>query len=87
MKELIKQLAAEQSEAVREYRHYMHMHPELSFQETGTQAYIKQKLTEFGIEIDKKKIVSEDIRQYGTYAFTVKLYSGIQAQMYVFVGE
>ncbi len=42
---------------------------------------------EFGIEIEKKKIVSEDIRQYGTYPFTVKLYTGIQAQMYVFVGE
>ena len=51
MKELIKQLAAEQSEAIREYRHYLHMHPELSFQETGSQAYIKEKLTEFGIEI------------------------------------
>ena len=42
---------------------------------------------EFGIEIEKKKIVSEDIRQYGTYSVIVKLYTGIQAQMYVFVGE
>lgn len=42
---------------------------------------------EFGVEVEKKKVISEDIRQYGTYAFTVKLYTGIQAQMYVFVGE
>ena len=50
-KEMIKQLAAEQAEAVREYRHYLHMHPELSFKEFGSQAYIKEKLNEFGIEI------------------------------------
>ena len=42
---------------------------------------------EFGVELDKKKIVSEDIRQYGTYGFTVKIYHGIQVQMFVFVGE
>ncbi|MBQ7638876.1 MAG: 50S ribosomal protein L9 [Clostridia bacterium] len=42
---------------------------------------------EFGVEIDRKKIVSEDIRQYGTYGFTVKIYSGITVQMFVFVGE
>ena len=42
---------------------------------------------EFGVEVEKKKIISEDIRQYGTYGFTVKLYQGIQVQMFVFVGE
>ena len=42
---------------------------------------------DFGIEIDKKKIVSEDIRAFGTYAFTVKIYTGIQANMFVAVGE
>ena len=42
---------------------------------------------EFGVEVEKKRIVCEDIRQYGTYGFTVKLYTGIQSQMYVFVGE
>ena len=51
MKELVKQLAAEQSDAIREYRHYLHTNPELSFQETGTQAFIKDKLTQFGVEI------------------------------------
>ncbi len=53
-----------------------------------TSKEIAEKIKEeFGIEVEKKKIVSEDIRQYGTYPFTVKLYTGIQAQMYVFVGE
>ena len=42
---------------------------------------------EFDIDIEKKKIVVDDIRQYGTYGFTVKIYSGIQVQMFVFVGE
>lgn len=42
---------------------------------------------EYGVEVDKKKIVSEDIRQFGTYGFTVKIYSGISVQMFVFVGE
>ena len=42
---------------------------------------------EFDIEVEKKKIVSEDIRSYGTYPFTVKLYTGISVQMFVCVGE
>ena len=42
---------------------------------------------EFGIEIDKKRIAVEDIRAFGTYPFTVKIYSGIQVNMYVMVGE
>lgn len=42
---------------------------------------------EYGIEIDKKRIQAEDIRAYGTYPFTVKVYTGIQIGMYVMVGE
>ena len=42
---------------------------------------------EYGIEIDKKRIQAEDIRAYGTYPFTVKVYTGIQVGMYVMVGE
>lgn len=42
---------------------------------------------EFGIEIDKKRIQVEDIRAYGTYPFTVKIYTGVQIGMYVMVGE
>lgn len=42
---------------------------------------------EFGVECDKRKIVVEDIKQYGTYGFELKLYTGISAHMYVNVGE
>ena len=53
-----------------------------------TSKEIAEKIKEeFGVELEKKKIIVEDIRQYGTYAFTVKVYQGIQVQMYVFVGE
>ena len=43
--------------------------------------------TEFGIECDKRKIIVDDIKQFGTYEFEVKLYQGISAKLYVSVGE
>lgn len=53
-----------------------------------TSKEIAEKIkSEYGVEIEKKKIVVEDIRAYGTYGFTVKIYSGIQVQMFVYVGE
>ena len=42
---------------------------------------------EFGIKVDKKKISCEDIKQFGTYEFEVKLYTGISAKLFVMVGE
>lgn len=42
---------------------------------------------EFGIEADKRKIIVDDIKQFGTYEFEVKLYTGISAKLYVTVGE
>ncbi len=42
---------------------------------------------EFGVDVDKRKIVVEDIKSYGTYSVEVKLYSGISATFYVAVGE
>ena len=42
---------------------------------------------EFGIKVDKKKISCEDIKQFGTYEFEVKLYTGIAAKLFVMVGE
>lgn len=42
---------------------------------------------EFGISVDKKKISVPDIKAYGTYTAEVKLYQGIVAEIYVFVGE
>ena len=41
----------------------------------------------FGISVDKRKITVEEIKQYGTYEFEVKLYPGISTQLYVMVGE
>ncbi len=42
---------------------------------------------EFGITVDKKKISVSDIKAYGTYTAEVKLYQGITAEIFVFVGE
>ncbi len=42
---------------------------------------------EFGITVDKKKITVSDIKSYGTYTAEVKLYQGITAEIFVFVGE
>jgi len=41
----------------------------------------------FAIEVDKRKVTVEDIKNYGTYSVEVKLYSGISAELYVVVGE
>lgn len=49
---------------------------------------IAEKLkSEFGVDIDKKCITSEDIRSCGTYTCTVKVYSGISVNIYVMVTE
>lgn len=42
---------------------------------------------EFGITLDKRKVVVEDIKAFGTYPVEVKLYNGISASMYVSVQE
>lgn len=42
---------------------------------------------EFKIDIDKKKVIVEDIKNFGTYPVEVKLYNGISASLYVQVGE
>ena len=42
---------------------------------------------EYGISLDKRKVVVEDIKAFGTYPVEVKLYNGISASMYVRVGE
>ena len=43
--------------------------------------------SQFGIETDKRKVVVEDIKQFGTYEFEIKLYQGISAKLFVRVGE
>ena len=42
---------------------------------------------QFSIELDKRKVVVEDIKAFGTYPVEVKLYNGISAAMFVMVGE
>lgn len=34
-----------------EWRHYLHAHPELGFEETETSAFVAEKLTEFGLDV------------------------------------
>ena len=36
---------------------------------------------------EDEKIVVEDIKQFGTFEFEVKLYTGISAKLFVMVGE
>jgi len=53
-----------------------------------TSKELSEKIAEeFGIKVDKKKISCDDIKQFGTYEFEVKLYTGISAKLFVMVGE
>lgn len=53
-----------------------------------TSKEISEKLkSDFGVDIDKKKIITDDIRNFGTYECTVKVYNGITALIYINVGE
>lgn len=47
-------------------------------------AKIKEEL---GIDIDKRKIVMDDIKQFGTTEAQIKVYQGITARVYVQVAE
>ena len=47
----------------------------------------EQIKAQYGIEIDKKKIIVDDIRNFGTYECTVKIYTGISAKVFIVVGE
>lgn len=49
MIDTIRQKAAEYFPEVRAIRHHIHSHPELSFEEYNTSAFVSQKLTEWGI--------------------------------------
>lgn len=41
----------------------------------------------FGVSIDKRKIVLDDIKNYGTYTAEIKLYTGITTSIQIVVGE
>lgn len=47
-------------------------------------AQIKKDL---GLDIDKRKITVDDIKQFGTYEAEIKVYQGISAKIYVQVTE
>lgn len=42
---------------------------------------------DLGIEVDKRKITIDDIKNYGTYEAEVKVLTGITAKIYVLVSE
>jgi large subunit ribosomal protein L9 len=44
-------------------------------------------LKEFGVDIDKRKISVDDIKNYGTYEAEIKMHPGIIATVYVLVSE
>lgn len=53
-----------------------------------TSKEIAEKVKEqFGVDLEKKRYIVEDIRSYGVYPVVVKVYQGIQVQMFVSVGE
>ena len=43
--------------------------------------------TDLWLDIDKRKISVEDIKQFGTYEAEIKVYQGISAKIYVQVSE
>ena len=49
MLEKIKSLAAQYADEFKSIRHYLHAHPELSYQEFNTSTFIQKKLSEFNI--------------------------------------
>ena len=42
---------------------------------------------QFGLDIDKRKIVMKDIKSFGTYEAEIKLYQGISAKLSIIAGE
>lgn len=51
MKELIDQIASGYKEKLVQYRRYLHQHPELSFHEEKTAAWIRERLHDAGVSI------------------------------------
>ncbi|MEC8727204.1 MAG: amidohydrolase [Pseudomonadota bacterium] len=49
----INNMIADYSGQMRQWRHYLHAHPELAFEEHHTADFIAGKLTEFGIEVHR----------------------------------
>lgn len=47
----------------------------------------EQIKTQFGVEIDRRKISMADIKSFGTFNAEIKIYNGVNASVYVMVGE
>ncbi len=43
--------------------------------------------SDLNLDIDKRKITVEDIKQFGTYEAEIKIYQGISAKIYIQVSE
>jgi hippurate hydrolase len=54
MQVTVQQLAKEYAASIIEWRRHLHAHPELSYQEYNTSAFVQEKLTEFGIPFEVK---------------------------------
>lgn len=50
----VQALAKEHAASIIEWRRHLHAHPELSYQEYNTSAFVQEKLTEFGIPFEVK---------------------------------
>ena len=48
---------------------------------------VADKIKEMGLDVDKRKITMDDIKNFGSYKIEVKLYTNIVAEMTVMVGE
>ncbi|MGN0544521.1 MAG: 50S ribosomal protein L9 [Acutalibacteraceae bacterium] len=42
---------------------------------------------EFGVCVDKRKVTMDDIKSFGTFSAEIKIYNGVNATVYVNVGE
>ena len=49
----VNNMIADQADEMRQWRHFLHTHPELAFEEHHTADFIASKLTEFGIEVHR----------------------------------
>ncbi len=47
----------------------------------------EQIKSQFDVEIDRRKISMSDIKSFGTFNADIKIYNGVNASVYVMVGE
>ena len=52
-----------------------------------TEDVAKEIKSELNIDVDKRKIVMEDVKAFGTVEAEIKVYQGISAKVFVQVSE